>query len=199
MKRSLVIAAIVCWAVYIVSGCGLPAQEAGDTAPADVPESKRTTPGLYVTAKQAYEKWKADPQNVKILDVRTPEEYIFVGHAEMAWSVPLKLQTHQWDADRKKLVMKDNPDFVAKVKEIVKPEDTLLVICRSGGRSAKAVNLLDEAGLKKLYNIIDGTEGDTVKDPQSVFLGKRMVNGWKNSGLPWTYDLDAERMRLPAE
>ncbi len=199
MKRSLVSAAIVCWAVYIVAGCGLPAQEAGDTAASDVPEGKRTAPGLYVTAKQAYEKWRADPQKVKIVDVRTPEEYLFVGHPDMTWCVPLLLQTHQWDAARKKLRMKSNPDFVAEVKQIVKPDDTLLVICRSGARSTKAVNLLDEAGLKNVYNVIDGVEGDKVKDPQSVFLGKRMVNGWKNSGLPWTYDLDPERMRLPAE
>jgi hypothetical protein len=40
-------------------------------------------------------------------------------------------------------------------------------------------------------------EGDLVDDPQSVFHGKRMKNGWKNSGLPWTYDLDPEKMSLP--
>ena len=50
----------------------------------NLPESKRTVLGLYVTAKEAFEKWKADPSNVKILDVRTPEEYIFVGHPAMA-------------------------------------------------------------------------------------------------------------------
>jgi hypothetical protein len=32
----------------------------------------------------------------------------------------------------------------------------------------------------------------------SVFKGKRMKNGWKNSGLPWTCDLDPEKMRLPS-
>jgi len=26
----------------------------------------------------------------------------------------------------------------------------------------------------------------------------RMKNGWKNSGLPWTYELDRERLQLPA-
>jgi hypothetical protein len=60
------------------------------------------------------------------------------------------------------------------------------------------VDRLAEAGFKQVYNIIDGMEGDTVDDPQSVFLGMRMKNGWKNSGLPWDYDLDPERMSLPA-
>ena len=62
-----------------------------------VPDKKQTSLGLYVTAKEAYEKWKADPGKVKVLDVRTPEEYVFVGHAEMAWNIPLLFMTHQWD------------------------------------------------------------------------------------------------------
>lgn len=37
-----------------------------------IPEGKQTTLGLYVTAAQAYEMWKAAPDAVKIIDVRTP-------------------------------------------------------------------------------------------------------------------------------
>ncbi len=70
-------------------------------------------------------------------------------------------------------------------------------MCRSGGRSAMAVNLLAKAGFTNVYNIIDGMEGDTVDDPASVFQGQRLKNGWKNSGSPWTYDLTPERMSLP--
>ena len=40
-------------------------------------------------------------------------------------------------------------------------------------------------------------EGGRVSDPESVFDGLRMKNGWKNSGLPWTYDLDPDHMLLP--
>ena len=40
-------------------------------------------------------------------------------------------------------------------------------------------------------------EGDTVTDPESVFLGQRLVNGWKNAGLPWTYKIDPARLLLP--
>jgi hypothetical protein len=40
-------------------------------------------------------------------------------------------------------------------------------------------------------------EGDKVENPDNVFQGQRMKNGWKNSGLPWTYELAPERMRLP--
>jgi hypothetical protein len=41
--------------------------------------------------------------------------------------------------------------------------------------------------------------GDVMDDPGSVFEGKRMKNGWKNSGLPWTCDLDPDRMVLPKD
>jgi hypothetical protein len=90
---------------------------------------------------------------------------------------------------------KMNPDFVAEVKSLAGPNDTLLLTCRSGVRSAMAVNLLAPAGFKNTYNIIDGVEGDKVDDPGSVFHGKRMKNGWKNSA-PWVYDLDPEQFIL---
>jgi rhodanese-related sulfurtransferase len=69
-------------------------------------------------------------------------------------------------------------------------------MCRSGGRSALAANLLAKAGFEHVYNIIDGMEGDAVKDPESLFQGQRLRNGWKNSGCPWTYDLTPDRVLL---
>jgi rhodanese-related sulfurtransferase len=173
-------------------------QSSAMEAKPELPAAKQTTLGLYVTAKQAYEKWKSDPEAVKIIDVRTPEEFLFVGHPDMAWNIPVVAQTYTWDAQQKQFPMQPLPDFVARAQEVAKPGDTLLVMCRSGGRGAVAVNLLAKAGFKHVYNITDGMEGDEVDDPHSVFNGQRMVNGWKNSGLPWTYEIDPARMILPA-
>lgn len=161
--------------------------------------AKQTTLGLYVTSREAYEKWRSAPGDVTIIDVRTPEEYLFIGHADMVWNIPLAVQSYQWDPEKQQLPMSLLPDFVTRVKSIVSPDDLLLVTCRSGGRSAMAVNLLAKAGFKNVYNITDGVEGDSVKDPNSVFNGQRLVNGWKNSGLPWTYAIDPNRMVLPDE
>jgi hypothetical protein len=105
----------------------------------------------------------------------------------------------EWNAQANAPLMKPNPEFVAEVERRYKKTDTILVICRSGGRSARAVGLLVESGFKNVYNITDGFEGDTVKDRESVFRGKRMKNGWKNSGNPWTYDLRPEQMYLPGK
>jgi rhodanese-related sulfurtransferase len=166
-------------------------------ANANIVKGKQTVLELYVTSKEAYEKWLADPEKVKILDVRTPEEFLFVGHPAMAWKIPVASQVYEWDAEKGKFPMKLLMDFVSRVKEIAKPEDTIMLMCRSGGRSAIAVNLLAQAGFKNAYNITDGMEGDTVEEPGSVFQGQRLVNGWKNAGCPWTYNLTPDRMILP--
>ncbi len=81
-----------------------------------VPEKKETVLGLYVTSKEAYEKWKAEHDKVKIVDVRTPEEYLFVGHSTMAWKIPVAVQIYEWDAEKKQFPMKPLPDFVDLVK-----------------------------------------------------------------------------------
>jgi hypothetical protein len=61
-----------------------------------------------------------------------------------------------------------------------------------------AVELLAKAGFKNVFQILDGMEGDAVTDPDSVFVGQRLKNSWKNSGCPWTYQLTPERLRLPS-
>lgn len=72
-----------------------------------------------------------------------------------------------------------------------------MVICRSGGRSAVAANILAKSGYKNAYTVIDGFEGDKLKVEGSYNNEKRVVNGWKNSGAPWTYDLDPELVYRP--
>jgi rhodanese-related sulfurtransferase len=159
MKRLLIVTLLV---PFILAGA-LQAREP--------PHSKRTSLGLYVTAREAYQKWKADPENVKIIDVRTPEEFRLNGFPEMASKVPLKASAEE---------------FVSRVGRIAEPDDTVLVICRSGNRSAVAVEMLSQAGFKNAYTVVDGFEGDRNTDPSSPDYGKGTVNGWKNAGLPWT-------------
>ena len=160
-----------------------------------LPKGKQTTLGLYVTAAQAYEMWKAAPDTVKVIDVRTPEEFAFVGHPEMAWNIPLAFVTYESKGGKFIYGHKPNAAFVDQVRQVVKPGDTLLLTCRSGGRGAMAVNALAAAGFTKAYNIVDGIEGDLVEERDSVFYGKRLKNGWKNSA-PWGYTIDPEKIIL---
>jgi rhodanese-related sulfurtransferase len=192
MKQFLVLLVLT----FLLCGLAFSGVNAQVTKP-ELAKDKQTTLGLYVTAKEAYEKWKSEPEKVKILDVRTTDEYLFVGHPAMAWNAPLLFQSYDWDQAKQKFPMKPNPDFLKKVKEVFQVNDVILVTCRSGGRSAMAVNQLAEAGFKNVYNITDGFEGDAISDAESVFVGKRMKNGWKNSGLPWTYAIDSKLLLVP--
>lgn len=166
-------------------------------AKSTLPVQKQTILGLYVTAKEAYEMWQADKNKIKILDVRTPEEYIFVGHAPMAYNIPIQLLNYKMAVRNKGPLMKANPNFITEVSRKFKTSDTILVICRSGNRSAAAVNAMASAGFKIAYSVTDGFEGDRVKDPSNSSYGKRFKNGWKNSGVPWTDKLNPELMWIP--
>ena len=77
------VAAIGLAATVSASGAETNLPAAAPAKPELVKE-KQTTLGLYVTSREAYAKWKAEPDKVKIIDVRTPEEYLFVGHFAMA-------------------------------------------------------------------------------------------------------------------
>jgi rhodanese-related sulfurtransferase len=169
------------------------------TAKSTLPQQKQTVLGLYVTAKEAYEMWSADKNKIKILDVRTPEEYIFVGHAPMAHNIPIQIFNYKMAVRNKEPLMKANPNFIKEVGKKFKPSDTILVICRSGNRSAAAVNVMASAGFKIAYSVTDGFEGDRVKDPSSSFYGKRFKNGWRNSGVPWTDKLDPQLIWIPSD
>jgi rhodanese-related sulfurtransferase len=131
-----------------------------------LPQSKRTSLGLYITAVDAFETWKSNPNSVKVIDVRTPEERRQVGYPRMAATISLTASADQ---------------FVRQVRRIAEPDDTVLVICRSGNRSAVAVEMLARAGFRKAYTVVDGYEGDRNTDPSSPDYGRRTVNGWKNT------------------
>jgi rhodanese-related sulfurtransferase len=162
-----------------------------------LPRKKQTDLGLYVTAKEVFTKWHAETNKIKILDVRTPGEYVFIGHAPMAANIPIEFFKDGIDLKKMKPVMLLNEKFVDEVKKKFKEADTIMIMCRSGSRSAIAVNKLAKAGFKNVYNITDGFEGDKLNVQGSYNNGKRIVNGWKNSGAPWTYELDPKLVYLP--
>ena len=97
-----------------------------------VATARQTNVGLYATAREAHDMWKADPQDVRLLDVRSPEEYVFIGHAPMARLIPMAVPTYAWDATGTTLPWAPNPDFVPTVQKWAEPGDTILVTCRSG-------------------------------------------------------------------
>ena len=198
-RRLTVLTVLAASGIFLTATLFVSAAEAGTPAAkaegSELPKRKTTTLGLYASAAQAYEMWKSTPDKVKVIDVRTPEEYAFIGHPEKAWNIPFAFVTYQRKEGKFEYKVEWNLDFVTEVKSIAEPADILLIMCRSGDRSAMAVNKLAAAGFTNAYTVTDGFEGDKVTDPGNVFVGKRMKNGWKNSA-PWVYGIDPEKVIL---
>jgi rhodanese-related sulfurtransferase len=174
-----------------------------DAAPADdwstLSEKKQTKLGLYVTAEQAYKMTMDNMDKTLFLDIRTPSELNYLGAPTvMDAHVPkVFMDTTEWNDKKHRYKRSENKNFVADVDAQLKKKgltksDTVILMCRSGKRSATAVNVLADAGYTRVFSVVDGYEGDKAKEGDHK--GQRTVNGWKNSGLPWTYSLDRDYM-----
>jgi rhodanese-related sulfurtransferase len=87
-----------------------------------------------VTVQQAQE--MLGNGDAVLIDVREPYEYVEV-HAKDARLIPLST-------------------FPQHLNEIPQDKDVLL-ICRSGARSAQAAMIANQGGLKRLFNVQGGT------------------------------------------
>lgn len=182
---------------------------AADWAPGAVdweklPEIKKSKLGLYLTPQQAWDMKKANPKGVALFDIRTRAEAMYVGWPGDADAlVPFvehpEIMT-DWDDKRHMYKLEPNQDFVPEIERRLKAmglgkDAAIILICRSGDRSSKAADRLQAAGFGKVYSVAEGVEGDTAKEGPKA--GQRVVNGWKNAGLPWTYKLDKTKMYFP--
>jgi rhodanese-related sulfurtransferase len=166
-----------------------------------VPESKRTPLGLYLTSKEAYDMKKEKGDAVFFVDVRSKAEAVFLGMPTVADALlPLEEfngESAPWNDKGNAYSSDMNLDFVPQMDALLKSKGldkhaTIVLMCRSGSRSALATGLLAKYGYDHIYSVIDGYEGDVVKEgPQA---GQRAVNGWRNAGLPWSYKLDLNKM-----
>jgi len=177
------------------------APEAPFTRPeATVPDAKRTARGLYVTATDAYEMISENPTGILFIDVRTRGELQFIGMATLVDAhVPFLAEAAplRWDDVASSFKLIPNPDFVAAVdrrllQKGLTHDAVILVICQGGLRAARAADVLTKAGYTMVYTVIDGFEGDPVAE--GPMKGMRLVNGWRNGGLPWTHKLERAKM-----
>ena len=94
--------------------------------------------------------------------------------------------------------MQRNPQFVQQVAAALKAHGldknaTIITMCRSGSeRGEPSAQYLREQGFPNALYVIHGFQGSPAKEgPQA---GMRVVNGWQNSGLPWSNKLNPEKI-----
>lgn len=159
----------------------------------DAPPGKASAAGQPITAIDAYALVRQNWPRVLFVDVRTGAEAELLGAPRLSdANVPFMLPAHPpaWDETTGRLALERNARFVELVghrlsqKRLTK-SDAIVLICADGRRSANAADLLATEGFQKVYSVVDGFEGDQVE--ADTISGRRAVNGWKLSGLPWAY------------
>ncbi|WP_126283861.1 rhodanese-like domain-containing protein [Burkholderia stagnalis] len=108
-----------------------------------------------------------------LVDVRTAEERKFVGHVPDTLHVPWATGTS----------LTRNPRFVRELEAKTGKDARILLLCRSGNRSAQAAEAAAKAGFTQVFNVLEGFEGDLDEQQRR---GSR--NGWRFHGLPWAQD-----------
>jgi rhodanese-related sulfurtransferase len=177
----------------------LPAHAEVDAA--KLPKIKVTTLGKYIEAKDVPEFIKKHSPKVLFVDLRTPEEQLFVGAPTgIDGTAPFGIMHYdKWDDGKGTYVRNPNPDFLSQFElwaldKGVDKTDPVVLICRSGDRSALGADLLARHGYSNVWSVVDGFEGDLAEAGPNK--GQRVVNGWKNSGLPWSYKLDKTKVHM---
>ena len=111
--------------------------------------------------------------NALLLDVRLADELDDVGMPDVASFLHVEWLTMPFGAI--------NPDFTGEVERSgISKDAEIFVLCRVGVRSAQAAEALTEAGFGRVYNVIDGFEGEA---DENGYRGTR--GGWQFEGLPW--------------
>lgn len=118
--------------------------------------------------------WALFDQGVATLvDVRSGEERKFVGHVpgsvHVAWATGTALTR--------------NPRFARELEVKVKKEAVILLLCRSGKRSALAAEVATKAGFTRVFNVLEGFEGEIDHHQH-----RGVSDGWRFRGLPWVQD-----------
>jgi rhodanese-related sulfurtransferase len=169
--------------------------------PASLSSEKITKLALYIEAKNVPEFLKKHGEKALFVDLRTPEEGLFVGVPDgLDGSTPFGLMDYgKWNEKQSTYHRGPNPDFLGQFEmwvlgKGVEKNDPIVLICRSGDRSALGADLLARHGYTNVWSVVDGFEGDRAKEGPNK--GKRTVNGWKNAGLPWSYNLDKAKVHF---
>ena len=168
-----------------------------------VPEPKRTQTKLYLLPKEVFDLKTNEADQTLLVDIRTPSELQFVGYTPLIdGNVPyITYDYSDWDPKNKEYKREFNSGFVGQIENLLRKtgipggkQARIILMCRSGDRSAKAADLMMKSGYINVWSAVEGFEGDKSKDGPTK--GQRTLNGWKNSNLPWTYELDKTKAFL---
>lgn len=150
---------------------------------------------VEITPQEAFEKQK---NGALVVDVRTPQEYFYLGHGTGHINVPIFFEQFAIEDVAKrtqfsnveqnimkratvpknvfKITQIPNDEFVLEVSKLQKSQiQEIVLICKGGERSKLAADTLTLKGFGTVYSVKNGFSGKKVE----------AGNGWVNSQLPW--------------
>lgn len=133
-----------------------------------------------VSCLDTWDGLRRDPRAV-LVDVRTRAEWAFVGVPDLS-GLSREVLLIEWQTFPGSRI---SPDFAERLnaefgRRGVAKDDEIFFICRSGGRSRMAAEVMAEAGYRRSRNVAEGFEG-----PLDIHRHRGLVAGWKFSGLAW--------------
>lgn len=153
-----------------------------------------------ISATDAYERIQEQGDEILFIDVRDPVEIMFVGGTnEVDANIPFRVvDRDRWHEEGGHFAMDLNPDFADQVDAALEAKGldrsaTVITMCRSGSdRGQPSADYLLEQGFESVRYVTHGFQGDPAESGEQE--GMRVVNGWQNSGLPWSRSLDADKI-----
>ena len=166
----------------------------------ELPKKLHTSFGLYLTPFEAYNMKSKGGDEVLLVDVRARPELKYVGASNLIdANIPSRFirTDFAWSDKAKTYRTTTNKHFVEDFEKLLRVKNLdkntpIILMCQSGTRVPPAAKKLKEAGFTKIYSQYQGFEG--IKAKEGPNKGQRVVNGWKNAGLPWSYKLNKEAM-----
>ena len=109
--------------------------------------------------------------NAVLVDVRSQAELDLVGRVPIALHIEWAFYPG----------MIANADFATQLQSQINQNQTIIFMCRTGGRSHNAALVAQQLGFSQAYNMLEGFEGEA-----NALKQRTLINGWKHANLPWT-------------
>ena len=116
-----------------------------------------------------------DEADCLLVDCRAPMEWDLTGLADLSSCNKKALLVAWTDNDNQR-----NADFESSIRAFADNDTPIIVMCRIGGRSHAACELLAAHGFTNLTNMTEGFEGRADEHGH-----RNSFEGWRARGLPW--------------
>ncbi len=158
---------------------------------------------LSLTPEAVWNIVQEDNDEILFVDVRDPVEIMFIGFTDAVdINIPFQVVDRtNFNEEKAVFSMPINPNFTRDIEKALQDKglnknSLIVTMCRSGSARGKpSADYLISQGFTNVKYVDHGFQGDSVKEGKNK--GLRIINGWQNSGLPWSPKMNPEKIDKP--